>query len=215
MPKKRHTLTLLPLLPLFLAGCNMLGAAAYKIAGEPDVPAEFELPKKPTVVMVENFANADLAAADAEFIAQRVQERLMAKDVVPVVRAEKIIELRGKGMSAFKKMTVKDVAKAVEAEQVLYVSFEAGGIGAIGGGSTLQGRTAVKVKVIDAVTGNTLWPQNITDGRSVAFETSPTDGTSTSPKDLRYKLYDGLAARVVRLFHKFKPSEQGETAANG
>jgi hypothetical protein len=201
---------------LLLAGCNILGAAAYKVAGEPDVPAEFELAKRPTVVMVENFRHPDLAAADAEFIAQRVQERLMKKDLVPVVRAEKIIELRGKGMGAFRKMTVKDVARAVEAEQVLYISFEAGGFASMGGGSTVQGRAVVKVKVIDAATGDTLWPGAVSDGRSVSFETSPADGTDrTSTTDLRYKLYDGLAARAVRLFHKFKPSEQGETAANG
>jgi hypothetical protein len=92
----------------------------------------------------------------------------------------------------------------------VYISFGAGGFASMGGGSTVQGRALVKVKVIDAATGDTLWPGR----RDAAASRSRQPADGYRPHESRPTCATTLRrprGRVVRLFHKFKPSEQGET----
>ena len=104
---------------LTLAGCNVLGAVIYKATGEPDVEAQFTLPNVPTLVMAENFSHYDLGASDAELLARRVQTRLQeklsdpkAKSPFQIVPTEKLLELRGRSATAFRKMTIPQIGKS-------------------------------------------------------------------------------------------------------
>ncbi|HEY0009815.1 MAG TPA: hypothetical protein VGB55_13895 [Tepidisphaeraceae bacterium] len=205
-PRQWACLTLLA-----VAGCNVLGAAIYKIGGEPDVPAEHTLEQRPTLVLVENFVNPDLAANDAEFLARKVYTGLQAQNAAPLVPYEKLLELRSSRGRTFSKMTTKQIGEAVGAEQVLYISLEGGGVTSMGGGSVLQGNASAMVKVIDVKSGNSLWPIELSDGRAISFETDPTHGTDRyRPDEVRTALYSGLATNIVRLFHKWKPGDSSE-----
>jgi hypothetical protein len=199
---------------LMLAGCNVLGAVLYKTAGEPDVEAQYTLPNVPTLVMAENFSQYDLGAADAELLARRVQSRLQeklfdvkTKTAFPMVQSEKVLELRGRSATAFRKMTIPQIGKEVGAEQIIYIHFQGGGVASMAGGSTHQGKAAVLVKVVDVKTGATLWPTDMVDGRAVSFETSPHRG-GDNQSDIRNRLYDGLSQQIARLFYKHKPGEE-------
>lgn len=199
---------LLLMLAAVSGGCNVIGAVAYKIGGQEDVPAQFELPKRPTVILAENFGNPDLGADEAAMLSRYIHAKMLEKQLVPMVGYEKIVELKSRQPKEFGKLTVPQIAQAVGAEQVIYVHLQGGGVGAMGGGSVLQGRAAVLVKVIDAKSGDRLWPVEISDGRAVSFETPPTAlSERVRAEDIRHQLYDGLSLNIVRLFHKWKPGE--------
>jgi hypothetical protein len=197
---------------LATAGCNLIGAAAYKLSQEQSVPAKYTLKKDaPTVVLVENYRSPDLAANDAELLARCVQDKLDEKKVVPIVKAEKVFDLRNSRPKEFPKMTIPQIAQAVGAEQVIYVDLQSSGIGSMTGRAMFQGKAAVAVKVIDAKTGAVLYPTDNADGLSLSYETSSRKGRDEdSYPQVRTVLFDGMAKTIGRVFYPWKPSEDDE-----
>lgn len=205
-PRSYFRLTALGSLPLLLlGGCQMLGVLMYKTAGEPDVPAQYTLPPKKTLVLVENYQYARAAADDTELLGRLIHARLAQKNLVPLVGHEKLLELKASQPQHFSQMTIVDIAHKLEAEQVIYVHFQGGGVVSMGGGSIRQGQASVLVRVVDVQTGETVWPTGIEDGRVVSTETNPATTGSKPESDIRLHLYDDLAMKIVRLFHSWKP----------
>ena len=202
-----HRFALLGLMTL--AGCNVIGALTYKAAGEKEIPPEHVLEKRPTIILVENFVNPDLAADDAQLLARQIERHLREKDAAPIIAVEELLAYKNGHLKTFGKMTVKQIGEAMGAQQVIYVSLEGGGVASMGGGSTLQGKASALVKVIDVRTGQTLWPAELTDGRQVSYETDPTSG-NTRPESVRQLLYAGLARNAARLFTGWKPEDSSE-----
>jgi hypothetical protein len=206
-PRANDMIRFLLLVPLLLlAGCQALGVVLYKAAGEPEVPAQYELQKRPTLVMVENFRHSSMSADDAELLSRMLHQKVNDKGLAPLVPPERLLELRATRQQQFSRMTVAEIASAVQAEQVLYVHLQSGGVASLGGGSVYKGSASVLVKVIDAKAGTTLWPVEIDEGRSVSAET---DARQVSDKvrveDMRRQLYDRLSTSVARLFYQWKP----------
>ena len=194
---------------MLTSGCNLIGAAAYKLSQEQEIPARFTLNKDvPTVVLVENYRTPDLAANDAELLARCLQSKLEEKKVVTLVKTEKILDLRNRKPTEFAKMTVPQIAQAVGAQQVIYVDLQAGGVVSMTGNSMFQGKAYVSVKVIDAKTGANLYPLDAVDGIALSYETSPTKGREEgSYGAVRSELYDGMAKKIGRQFYPWKQSE--------
>lgn len=211
MPKPHNTLRRAALLSttLLISGCGAAGALIYKLTPEPEIPGRYTLRDVPTIVLAENFRNPDLAANDAELLARCVQDELKKHKVIQnVVKSEKISDLRNNKPKDFPKMSVPEIAKAVGAEQVIYIDLVGGGIGSMTGSSMFQGRASAQVKVIDAKTGAADWPPDSVDGFGVNYETNPLKGREEgSYAAVRSDLYEGLAKNIGRLFHKWKQSE--------
>ncbi len=201
---KRCVLPTLVVLAGLVAGCQAFGALMYKAAGDPDIPAQYELPNVSTVVLVENYRNAG-NSDDAELLGRIINGRLSDKKLVPLVGYEKILELKSQKPKEFRKMTIVEIAQAVGAQQVLYVHLQSGGVASMGGGNVYQGKASVLVKVIDAKTGDTLWPRQLDDGRAMGAETNPAVNGTKPQDEIRSRLYDDLGMQIVRLFHKWKP----------
>lgn len=190
---------------LVLAGCQALGVLLYKTAGDPDIPAQYELPQKKTLVFAENFRHSSIAADDAELLGRLINGRLAQQNLVPLVGHEKLLELKATNQAAYRKMTIVEIAQKLEAEQVIYVHLQSGGVASMGGGSIKQGKASVLVRVIDVKTGENAWPTGIEDGRMLGTETNPATTGSKPENEIRLKMYDDLSMQVVRLFHKWKP----------
>ncbi len=191
---------------LLIAGCQAAGALIYKAVGEPDVPAQYELAKKPTLVLVENYRHSGIASDDADLLARMIHLKINQRSLVPLVPHERLLEFKADRQQEFAKMTVTEIAQKMQADQVLYVHLQSGGVSSLGGGSILQGKASVLVKVIDAATGDTLWPVEIDEGRTIGAETNPVQGTDRfRPEEIRNNLYNQTAHNVVRLFYKWKP----------
>jgi hypothetical protein len=202
----RQSSRLLPVVGLLsLAGCQALGVLLYKAAGEPDVPAQYELPQKTALVLVENFRHASISADDADLLSRLINAKLAQKNLVPLVGPEKLIELKSAQPAEYRKMTVVEIAQKFDAEQVIYVHLQSGGVTSMGGGSVKQGKASVLVRVIDVSTGENAWPTGIEDGRLLSTETNPATVGTKPESEIRLHMYDDLAFQVVRLFYKWKP----------
>ncbi|MDB5324759.1 MAG: hypothetical protein JWM57_328 [Phycisphaerales bacterium] len=195
---------------LVATGCTALGAVAYKLSQEQSIPAKYILNKDvPTVVLVENYRTPDLMANDAELLARCLQDKLDEKKVAKIVKTEKIFDLRNNKPKEFAKMAIPEIAKAVGAEQVIYVDLQGGGIGSLAGGQSMfQGKAYVSIKVIDAKTGASLYPNDSVDGLPLNYETSAAKGREEgSYASVRTELYDGMAKTIGRQFYPWKASE--------
>jgi hypothetical protein len=202
---------LLTALFITTGGCSMLGAGLAKTIGDPSIPAQYTLQQTPLVIMVENYRNPDLSAADAELLARTLYKKLDAKKLAPLVPYEKILNLRNLRPADFRKMSVAAIGRDVGADQILYIDFQAGGLVAEGSGNVYQGKATVLVKVIDAKTGESRWPIEAAEGRIVTAETNLTQGTDTrNAGRVRIALYDKLADTIARLFYKYKLDEVPE-----
>src|SRR3954464_15397298 len=116
-----HLLSFAALLTL-AAGCNVFGVAANALAGD-ESKALYVLPKHPTVVVAERYANPSQSAMDDEPLARYLTDDLRENNAVPLVDADQVYTLR-KGMTPEKwhAMTVDAVGRTVKADQVLYVN---------------------------------------------------------------------------------------------
>ena len=203
--RRNAPLGVIAALLLSLTGCQALGVLMYKTAGDPDIPAQYELPQKKALVFAENFRHNSIAADDAELLGRLINARLSQQNLVPLVGHEKLLELKATNQAAYRKMTIVEIAQKLGAEQVIYVHLQSGGVSSMGGGSIKQGKASVLVRVIDVKTGENAWPTGIEDGRLLATETNPATTGSKPESEIRLKMYDDLSMQVVRLFHKWKP----------
>lgn len=198
---------------LLAAGCTPLGAILYKITPEQEIPAKFTLANVPTVVLVENYRNPDIAANDAELVARYLQSELTShKDVkITLVKTEKILDLRNNRPKDFPTMSIPQIAKAVGAEQVVYVDLQGANITSLTGQSMFQGKASAAIKVIDAKTGMSTFPPDSVDGMQVTYETSQLKGQEEGSYNVvRDDLYSGLATKIGRNFHVWKQSEDDD-----
>ena len=218
MPLKSSFRRLVRSSPLLLlpaiVGCNVLGAVAYKLSQDPEIPPKFVLDKtKQTLVLVENFRTPDLSANDSELLARTLTAKLEEKKVAPLVKAEKVLDLRNTRPKEFDKMTIPQIAKAVGAEQVIYVDLQGAQITSLTGTSMFQARAAAYLKVIDAKTGASLYPTDSVEGVGVTYETDALKGKEEGTyATVRSALFDGMARACGHQFYAWKAEAEKEEA---
>jgi hypothetical protein len=192
-----------------LAGCQAIGAAAYKFSGPAAVEAKHPLGTQPVLVMVEKFENPAAAALDSEQLGHFLQEELRQHTTTPVVDQSKLTDLKAAKGPAYREMKVQEVGRAAGAAQVLYVDLVEDSVDATAGGELLKGTVAVRVKVVDATSGATLWPTDMSNGLPMRMETPYNRQSRQITQDsMRRELMRGMAERVGRLFYKWKPEEE-------
>src|SRR5439155_25959235 len=168
-----------------IGGCAAAGAIAYKVYGPPKIPAKYVPAKKPTLVLVENYQQQSSASADADLLARYTGDDLVAAKVVPIVDLDKLHALRDSKPGEYSKMSIRSVGQAVDAKQVLYVQLKSSDVTPLQGGEALQGSASVIVKLIDAESGETIWPKDLSDGYPLA--TSTQLGSSARPNAMEVR----------------------------
>jgi len=198
---------LLAALALSSGGCNAVGAAVYKINGPPDNPAKYTPAKTPMLVLVENYQQQTAASPQADILARDLFGLLDAHSVAPMIPPEKLQELRDEKPVEFPTMPINKIGQAAGASQVLYVQLAGGETHAVSGGEGYQGVASATVKIIDAATGDTIWPHDADHGYPVSASTKMGIDAVQSPAALQHKLYTQLADEIGRLFYKWKPDD--------
>lgn len=194
---------------LACSGCTWIGAAAYKIAGPPPVEAEYKPTAEPILVLVENYRSASTTQVDAELLTRYINEELIDHKVAPVIEYEKLASLRNDTTLSFRDMKIDAIGRALGAKQILYVDLVNTSVAAPIGGETYVGRAAARVKIVDAATGETRWPQDVTDGTPVTYQTPsvPAEKGGDDPMRVRQRLFESLAGRIGRFFYKWSPED--------
>jgi hypothetical protein len=203
-----RSLAALVLFALSLGGCNIIGVVSDKFAGDLPIKPEYKPdPLRPMVVIAENYRDPS-GNSDASRLAEIVSDRLAANNVAPIVSTERLMEVRDRSPMAYRKMSVVEIAKAVGAEQVVYIDLTSVGIGSQVGGSSFKGAASANVKLIDATTGAVLFPDDMQAGAAVGFESPVHQASADMTADrVRGETLLGLGTRIGHLFHTYRRSD--------
>ena len=192
---------------LTAAGCVTVGVATHKIMGPPAVEAKYVPAKEPMLVMVENYRRPASALTDDELLSRYVEGFLRGHAVAPLVDSAVIRELRIDRPDEFKRMSIAAVGREVGAKQILYVDVVQSELESLMAGESLRGSTGVRVRVIDAETGETRWPTDMSEGYPVSQSVNFGRTQARSEQELKQGLYASLGDQIAKLFYKWKPDE--------
>lgn len=189
-----------------LCGCNVIGYAANAAAGSSRAPAKYTLAKRPTIVIAEKYDNPADVVYDAEPLARYVTEQLKAHELAPTVDPEKVSALKQSDPARFRALTIAALGRAVDAEQILYLNIVSSQIEVAEGSDMIRGDGVVRVRLVDAGTGATLWPTSEAAGYTIAAQTRlyRRDENTINDASVRTELLRTLAESVGRLFYKVR-----------
>ena len=197
---------------LACSGCAPVGAIVNKVVPEPPVPARY-VPNKtaPVLVLVENYRNPAAARMDAQRVAMHVADELREYRIAPVVDPADAEALRSR--PDYHLMKVEEVGRAAGAGQVLYVNFQKFDTEYTTGGEMVKGSAEMRVRLVDAHTGQTLWPRSLPEGHPVVAESpwvrTPTgDREGTSEPQLRDQVARRAAHEIVKLFRPWRQEDE-------
>ena len=202
---------LLAVLPL-LSGCDLLGVAsvaAYKMGVGGKVPAKFTPARTPMLVLVEDYQHQSSVTVQAEQLSRLLANEIQTHDVAPVINPEQLQALKDAKPAEFPTMSVSAVARALGAQQVLYVQLTSSEVEPLSGGDGFTGASSASVKLIDGATGNTIWPTDEAGyGVSSRAQIDSPHG-ARDPQDVRRRLNVDLADKISKLFYEW---DQGNLA---
>lgn len=201
------------------AGCQPVGFLAYAIGAEGKVKAAYKLEARKTLVLVDDPSEpAKLPSPQLQnLIAGRVGDRLVAEGVLDradLIPANRVSQLAAEEAD-FGQWPIDRVGRAVGAKQVVYVLIT--GFGVSDNGAIYQPTAEARVKVIDAATGDRLFPDaQAGSGHPVRTQRSyesMDNATPTTDLIVARRLAETLARDVARLFHKYREERVGDRLA--
>jgi hypothetical protein len=193
-------------------GCNYLIPAAYLIEGPPKEPARYELPRRKTVVYVDDRANRMTRAALRTAVGEEVGTLLLQQALVPeVVSSRDAVAYARRVDTADKQVSIRKIGEAVGAEQVVYIEVDDYRISA--DGATPRPAAMVSVKVIDVGSGARLWPDGTDSGERLVIRTREQSMDLYNSSAGRRQVEDALAKQVAedvsKLFYEHEKRELG------
>ena len=183
--------------------------------GEPPVPAQFEPPKEPTLILVENYRSPDSMQLDGDQIAHQIGEELKKEAKLDLVDSEKLQELREDDVEAYRKMKITDVGKAANAKTVIYVDLLESEVSQDPSQGAVHAVATARIKVVDVKTGNTLWPSDASHGKELSqtVEYDQLDGQRAVA--MHTEMLTKLSSKIAKLFYTWKPEDQYQEDAGG
>jgi len=199
----------------FSSGCEVAGVLLHTAIGEPPVPAQFEPPKEPTLILVENYRSPDSMQLDGDQIAHQIGEELKKEAKLDLVDSEKLQELREDDVEAYRKMKITDVGKAANAKTVIYVDLLESEVSQDPSQGAVHAVATARIKVVDVKTGNTLWPSDASHGKELSqtVEYDQLDGQRAVA--MHTEMLTKLSSKIAKLFYTWKPEDQYQEDAGG
>jgi hypothetical protein len=201
------SIAVLPMLLALLAaasGCQILGYAS-KAAGPAPVPAMHTLHKVPTLILVKDVPDPTGLNIESEELAAGIEAIIKAHDLAPLIPSESLSDYRSAHLNSAS-MSPAQLGQALGAQQVILLQLTDNTVYSEGAQDMLKGRIDGSVRVIDAATGRTIFPNDGTPGVSVSYETPLLRRTDqNTPAGVQRNLDAGLADQVAKLFYKYKP----------
>lgn len=189
------------------SGCAAAGFAAYVLQPPPKVEAKYKPTSRPIVVFVDSDharGSGAQALAVRDSLASFIVEELQKNKVGEVVESYKVYDLRTSDPKAFKTMTVDEVGRRTGGEQIIYVDLKKVAVGETTGGKLLRGELVAIVKMVDATTGKTVWPDNLSEGYPLDLDTPFTmSDETTSVESMREGIARSAADQIAKLFYTY------------
>ncbi|QNN21715.1 hypothetical protein HED60_05340 [Planctomycetales bacterium ZRK34] len=194
------------------AGCQAPAYVLSNVLPRPKIPAVFEPPDQPTVVLVDDphhlLPNVQLVS----LIAGRAGDDLKENDVISqVVPHTLVADLRAREAD-FGRWPIDHVGKNVGAKQVIYVLIEGYDMLETDTSAIYRPTAAVRVKIIDVATGRRLFPQSDSLGYPVTVQKYYRDAHDVGVGDnaiMARQLADRVGEDIALLFYEHKQREVG------
>jgi hypothetical protein len=204
---------------LSAAGCNIVTPVAYAIEGPGQIDAEYTLPKKKTVIFVDDPRNilprTALRTAIGDAVSFDLMERghlestVASRDAIAVARA-------GSAGNAQKLMTVEAVGKALDCAQVIHIQPTVFDLTGRTDDRGIRPTAIVQVKVLDLEMRVRTYPaaESMPDGREVTaiIREESSDGlrTRAGRTQIEDQLARKIALEVAQLFYQHDRVDLGE-----
>ncbi|MEY2796303.1 MAG: hypothetical protein RIR10_2019 [Planctomycetota bacterium] len=204
---------------LSAAGCNIVTPVAYAIEGPGQIDAEYTLPKKKTVIFVDDPRNilprTALRTAIGDAVSFDLMERghlestVASRDAIAVARS-------GSAGNAQKLMTVEAVGKALDCAQVIHIQPTVFDLTGRTDDRGIRPTAIVQVKVLDLEMRVRTYPaaESMPDGREVTaiIREESSDGlrTRAGRTQIEDQLARKIALEVAQLFYQHERVDLGE-----
>ncbi len=175
------------------AGCNIAGPAFYFLHGPDKTPAVFALDKnRSTVIFIDDRTNRIPSRATRDLIGTTAEESLLAEGVVrDMVQSRKIQTVVARERYG-KPMGIAEVGRAVDAQVIVYAWVDQFTLST--DGQTFAPTAALRIKVVDAESGQRLFPGPDTDGwYAFSVAVPPQQGITPDTAALRQRSEQNLA----------------------
>lgn len=204
-PARMLCLALSLLLPLAVAGCNIVGPAYIIIAGPPKTDAMHTLDKElKTVIFVDDQGSELDRRSLRTTISERIERELVAQKTVNTLIASAAIQQVAMQDSAGNLSDNATLGKAVGADQVIHVLIES--FSMTTDQATFQPFASVFVRVVDARSGKRIWPTNEPNGYRLALQMpikrAAVPKTASDLARAQEDLASNVGLAVSRLFYK-------------
>ena len=193
-----------------LQGCEVAGFVLASMP-PPKVEAVYELVDQPTVILIDDPAQLMPSIQVMGLTAYRAGADLKEQEVIAeVVPSTATVELR-LDEPEFVNWPIDKIGKRLGAKQVVYVLVEAFQLK--DQDQMYRPAAAMRVKVVDAETGQRLFPADRAEGHQVIsrlfFKGHESTGTAGSETVLTRKLADRMGEDVAKVFYKHAPRPVG------
>jgi hypothetical protein len=192
---------------LVAGGCAAAGAAAYAATPADTIKAKYNIPKGPTLVLVESFGNAGDATLYADQLGVALVRDLQDNKAAQLVDPRLLVNLREGDTDKYNKMTIDGIGRALGAKQVLYVNVLRAQLDNPAGSTSARGQIAVVVRIVDSTSGETAWPAYARDGELIQIQTPWLSSDAPVPMrpDVRQDMVMRTADSVSKLFYDWEP----------
>ncbi|MFN0011655.1 MAG: hypothetical protein ACKVS8_08440 [Phycisphaerales bacterium] len=191
---------------LVAGGCNIAGPAFYFLHGPEKTPAAYTLDQaRSTVIFIDDRTNRIPSRATRDLIGKTAEEELLNREVVAdMVQSRKIQTVVARERYG-KPMGIAEVGRAVDAKVVIYAWVDQFTLAT--DGQTFAPAAALRLKVVDADSGERLFPGPETDGwYSLSVVVPPQQGSVPDSTALRQQAEQNLARYVgqslARVFYE-------------
>jgi len=203
---------------LTLWSCNIVGPAAWLVAGPAQAEAEYVLPDRPTVVFVDDRRNVIPSQGRAlrQRIAEKISQEIMVNELVTTtISPRDAMAVASKSDRYGELLAIDAIGKGVGAEQIIFVEME--GFTPTPDGVTPRPIAFCHVRVIDVPQRTRVYPaegeQNSAASRPVQASLSEIDPALLHSPSSRLVVYqdlaDELGSEIAKLFYKHEIKEIG------
>jgi hypothetical protein len=193
---------------MWMGGCQYFGAILSKFTDDPKTPAQYVPTREDMLVLIEDSHNPDLIGILGDRLMTNVAQKLTTHKVDQLIDPKKLIDFRSEHLEQYRHMSVLALAHMFKARQILYADVVTFNVTAPIGSETAKGTITAYVKIIDAQTGETRWPQDA--GPQIITVETPTLPVKTGDtlEPLNDYVVDRLSDRIAELFYEHTTTDE-------
>lgn len=192
-----------------LPACNIVGPAVFFLNGPEKAPAVYTLPKdRPTVIFVDDRFNRVPQRSSRDLIGATAEQVLLDEEILTDAIQSRQATAAARRERFSEPLTIAQVGSEVGAQVVIYATVDDFTVSI--DGVSHQPRAVLRVKVIDAATGERLYPEPGSPAEAHTLSVTTRQqrtpiGTRAERAQAEQDLARWTGIRLARLFFEASP----------